>query len=259
MAEPLQRIETIRYKTYLKEALVEALRPVFSSHTDPNFRDVKVTIETPFSEAHYPSIVIRFYERQIKNAGIAHEEFFPDPNATGETPATTRYIRYRHTFYSGDVEFAIYALSSYERDLLSDSIVQVLNMGDIEAYTNQFLSRIYRPDTDIDPYAAEHMVNLNTDVISGFGETQAPAPWQPEDVLVYQTAYRIGVFGEFYSRTPVSTNYGLLEKVDVFPYMPADNEVQPDPDHPGPDEEYGTGDDVPDPALWEGYEPEPWQ
>lgn len=259
MAEPLQLVQTIRYKSYLKEALTEALRSVFAGHADALFRDTKVTIETPFTEAHYPAIVIRFYERQIKNAGIAHEEFFPDPNYTGDTPAETRYIRYRHNFYSGDVEFAIYALSSYDRDLLSDSLVQILTMADIESYTNQFLARIYHPNLTTDPYAQEHMVNINTDVLSGFGETQAPAPWQPEDVLVYQTAYRIGVFGEFYSRTPAVNNYGLLEKIDIFPYMPAAGEVQPDPDHPGPDGVYNTGDDIPDPAAWEGYEAEPWE
>lgn len=259
MAEPLQLVETVRYKTYLKEALVEALRPVFASHADSLFRDTKVTIETPFSEARFPAIVIRFYERQIKAAGIAHSEYFVDPNASGVTPETSRYIRYKHNFYSGDIEFAIYALSSYERDLLSDSVVQIITMGDIEAYTNQFLTRIYNPNLTQVPYAQEHMVNINTDVISGFGETQAPAPWQPEDVLVYQTAYRVSMSGEFYSRNPDETNYGIVTGVDVFPYMTADNEVEPSPPWAGPDQQYGTSDDQPDPALWIGEEPQPWE
>lgn len=245
MTEALIPVETIRYKTYLKEALVEGLKPVFANHADPLFQETKVTIETPFDEARFPSIVVRFYERQIKNAGVGHFEFFPDPDAMG------RYIKYKHLFYSGDVEFAIYALSSIERDLLSDSLVQILAMGDIEAYTNAFLQRIYNSN---DPAALDHMVNINTDVISGFGETQVPAPWQPEDVLVYQTAYRIGVFGEVYSRTPETdiTNYGIIEKVDVFPYMPVDGEPVPDPNWPGPDTIYGTVDDLPDPAEWDG-------
>lgn len=259
MAEPKQLIQTIQYKTYLKRALTEALKPVFASHADTLFRDTKVTIETPFSEAHYPSIVIRFYERQIKNMGVGHQEWWPDVNFGGTGPIDSRFIRYKHFMYTGDVEFAIYTLSSLDRDLISDSIVQVIAMGDIEAYTNQFLQRIYHPDLTAVPAAQDHMVNINTDTISGFGETQAPAPWQPEDVMVYQTAYRVGVMGEFYSRTPSPTTYGVVTGVDVFPWNPGNNETQPTPSWPGPDHTYGTGDDQTDPAVWEGEPPEPWE
>lgn len=245
MAEPLQPIQVVRYKTYLKESIIEALKPVFTSHADNLLRDTKITVEFPFTEAHFPSIVVRFYEREIKNAGIAHQEFFEDPNSAG------RYIRYRHVLYNGDIEFAVYALSSLERDIISDSLVQILTMGDVESYTNQFLNRIYLPNPNSEPASVDHMINLNTDHISGFGETQAPAPWDPEDVFVYQTAYRIPVFGEFYSRTPAQTNYGIIERVDTFPYMGDLGESVPDPPWPGPDKQYGTGDDLPDPAPWE--------
>lgn len=249
MAEPLTPVQTIRYATYLKEAICEALASVFASHADPFFRNTKVTIETPFTEAAYPAIVVRFYERNIRNAGISHYEWFADPNAID------RLIPYRHILYTGDIEFAIFALSSYERDLLGDSVMQILTMGDIEVYTNQFLQRIYTADPAIEPASVDHMINVNTDSIDGMGESQAPAPWQPEDVLVYQKAYRLGVFGEVYSRTPSLENYGLVEKVDTFPYMPAAGEVRPEPDHPGPDGVYGTGDDQPDPAPWDTGSP----
>lgn len=246
MAEPLQPIQTVRYKTYVKEALIEALTGVFVSHADTLLRGTKITIDFPFDEIDYPAVVVRFYERQIKNAGIGHDEMFPDPNAPG------RYIRYKHYLYDGDIEFAIYALSSLERDLISDSLVQTLAMADLETYTNNFLARIYSPDPTSEPASVDHMINLNTDTISGFGETQAQAPWGPEDVMVYQTAYRVGIFGEFYSRTPEPFNYGLIDRVDTFPYMPANGEVFPNPPWPGPDHAYGTGDDQADPAPWQG-------
>lgn len=233
LGEPLIPIHTIKYKTYVKEALVEAFRAVFAAHPDDILRKTKVGIDFPTTESMYPAIVVRFYERSITNAGIGHFEMLDDPENPG------RYLRYKHYLYQGDIEFAVYALSSYDRDLISDSIVQTLAMGDLEPYSDQFLDRIYNSDPAVEPASLDHFINLNTDTIQGFGETQALAPWQPEDLLVYQTSYRIGIHGEFYSRTPPVVNYGLVEKVESYPYMPADGETKPSPN---PE----------DPAPWEG-------
>lgn len=239
-------IHTIKYKTYVKEALVEALREVFADHPDEILRTTNVNIDFPLTEAEYPAIIIRFYERDIHNAGVGHYEFFEDENNPG------RWIRYKHYLYNGDIEFAIYGLSSLDRDLLADSIVQTLAMGDLSDYTNKFLTRIYSPDATAEPTSVDHAINLNTDQIQGFGETQMLAPWQPEDVMVYQTSYRVGIHGEIYSLTPETdaANYGLIERVDQFPYNPDAGEVVPDPPYAGPDGEYGTVDDVPDDGEW---------
>lgn len=245
MAEPIIPIQTIRYKTYVKEALVEALRAAFIGHPDELLAGTQIGIDFPLTENDYPMIVVRFYERQIKNAGVAHQEWFQTTENSG------RFVRFKHYLYNGDIEFAIYALSSYDRDLIADTVVQILTMGDIETYTNAFLNRIYAPDPVTEPTSLEHFINLNTDQIMGFGETQTPAAWQAEDVMVYQTAYRIGIFGEFYSRTPEpQPDYGLVERVDQFPYM--DGDPVPDPGWRGPDGEYGTADDQEDPNPWQG-------
>jgi hypothetical protein len=236
----------IRYKTYVKEALVEALRAVFAAHPDTILRKTKVNIDFPLTRAGYPSVIIRFYERDIRNAGVGHEEFFEHPTEVG------RWIRYKHYLYTGDIEFAIYALSSLDRDLIADTIVETLAMGDLSAYTNNFLNRIYRPDAVAEPTSIDHAINLNTDQIQGFGETQVPVPWASEDELIYQTSYRIAIHGEIYSLTPSGedTTYGLIERVDQFPYNPDAGEDVPDPPWAGPDGEYGTGDDEPDDGEW---------
>ena len=234
MPEPLIPIETIKYKTYVKEALVEGLRLVFEDHPDLILRRTKVDIDFPHDEADYPAVVIRFYERSISNAGVGHYEWIEDTNLAGN------YIKYKHYLYQGDIEFAIYALSSLDRDLVGDSIVQTLSMGDLETYTNQLFARIYRADSVAEPTSVDHMINLNTDQISGFGETQTMPPWGPEDTLLYQTSYRLNIHGEFYSRTPEEVRYGVVEEVETYPYMPAAGETLPDPD---PD----------DPAEWEPY------
>lgn len=246
MAEPRIPIQTIQYKTYVKTTLVEALWSVFAAHPDTILRKTKVTIDFPMDEAAYPAIVVRFYEREIKNAGIAHSEWVEQDNA----PRT--YVEYKHFLYNGSIEFAVYALSSYDRDIISDSLVQTLTMGDMESYTTPFLTRIYEPGVIAEPVSANHFININTDQIQGFGETQQIAPWLPEDVMVYQTSYRVGISGEFLSRTPPTVNpVGLVERVEQYPYSEAAGESVPDPNWSGPDDQQGTSDDLPDPALWE--------
>lgn len=232
MADPLIPITTVAYKTYVKEALVEALTSVFAVHPDTTtLRGLGVSAEMPIDRAEYPAIVIRFFERSLRNIGIAHEEWIEKENAVGV------YYRHRHLMYSGDIEFAIYALSSYDRDILSDALAQVLTMGDIEAYTQSFLNRIYSPNVNVEPTSIDHFVNLNTDQITPFGETTQIAPWMPEDVLVYQTSYRIGIMGELYSKVPtVDPAIGVIEHVNQYPYDPqaGDPVPVPEPGNPNP-------------------------
>lgn len=219
MAELMLPERTIRYKTYVKTALVTALRDVFKVHPDPLLRKTKITIDYPTSENMYPTIIVRFYERDIRNAGVGHVEYLPRQG----TELAPIYDKFKHYLYNGDIEFAIYALSTRDRDLLADSLVQTIAMADMEAYTNNFLNRIYFPPDDNEGVDEPwyNFVNLNTDKISGFGETQTQQPWLSEDQLQYQTSYRVGIYGEFYSLPPLDTipGHGLIETVNLYPYM----------------------------------------
>ena len=207
---------------------MESLRNVFDSHPDSRIRThdavrdgkpikagTKVSIEYPTSELHYPSIVVRFFEREVKNAGVGHVEYILVDEL--DSIAT----KFRHYLYDGDIEFAIFALSSLDRDLISDSLIQTLAMPDMAAYTKEFWDRIYWPEgvNEVNNKGNWNYVNLNTDKIQGFGETQTPQPWLSEDQLVYQTSYRLGIFGEFYSLPPVDVpSAGLIQQVNIYPY-----------------------------------------
>lgn len=449
MADPLYPVETIKYKTYIKSTLGKALRNIFSNHPDAILSKTKATIEFPMTEAEYPSVVIRFYEREIKSAGVSHEEYlqianrfadqetwfdnfegfrtaadykikagtyaatgilsatpnemmpwkptqefgasnvghgshvkvsrasgevitvrtgltaaldtsigfiaeagvsgntltlkiiYRDVNSVetvlqtatvgsftaatfwidfsisydgslslktydgdplssssvvfvgGEIAATAtspqmatispnnnrywvggsgagtlssidlfrtfktnvadyRFHRFKHYLYNGDIEFAVYALSSYDRDLIADTVVQILAMGDLTSWTGDLSNAIYEADILVDPESVNHMINLNTDSIQGFGETQQIAPWMPEDVMVYQTSYRVGIFGEFYSKTPTTGDIGLVERVETYPYMGESGDPVPEPANSGPDHVQGTADDIPDSTPWQG-------
>src|SRR5437879_5590758 len=107
--------KTVPYKTYIKTTLVESLQSVFSGHVDPQFQSVKATIEYPQEQALFPCVIVRFFERDIRNAGIAHSEII-----NGQPV--------KHYLYDGDLELSVHAETSLDRDLISDTIVQTLAM-----------------------------------------------------------------------------------------------------------------------------------
>lgn len=302
--------QTIRYKTGAKRTLVEALTGVFRNHPDELLQRTKVSIEYPRTEADYPSVIIRFFERTIFNAGVGHQETnfvngesdsieiavtlptggsvqftwpaiahatgykiykgtvsdqenqvftsvspnftdsgqrgssatvpdvvtaaidTPQPTAVIAPPgqlapgtyyyrvvalAPSQAVRFQHYFYTADVEFAVYALSAYDRDLIADSLVQTIAMGRLETYTNQFFDRVY-PDDALYPDSDLHFIALNSDQIQGFGESQSQTPWGAEDDLLYTTSYRVGMFGELYSLPPKLT-YAIVQKLFIEPYI----------------------------------------
>jgi hypothetical protein len=229
---PIIPVETIKYKLHLKEAVVEALRSVFTDHPDEILANTKVDIEFPTDENAYPAIVVRYFERDVVSAGVGHREYvrgvFDDqPDAVTE---------FHHALYHGTLEFAVYALSSYDRDLVSDSLAHLIVTADLEGWTNQFFDRFYGDVNQTDPDAKIHYININTDTMQGTGEGQTQAPWGPEDVLVYQTGYRLEASGQLMSLPPAEP-YGMIEQVDQYPYIEG---MEPKP----------TGAD--DPTEWQG-------
>lgn len=210
--------QTVHYKTYVKEATVQAFREVFKHHPDSKLTSTKVTIDYPRTNAEIPTLLIRFYEQDIQNMGVGHQEHIavdgPDGKPTGEG-----VYNFKHYLYHGDIEYAILALTSYDRDLIADTVVQTLGMGTLTAYTNRFFDRIYPNEAEEKyPDSIWHSININTDRISGSGETQAATPWASEDDLMYQTSYRTAVMGEFYS-VPPSLPKDYIRDVLLFPYI----------------------------------------
>src|SRR3954466_1146318 len=153
---PILPEKTIPYKTYIKTSLVEALREVFTHHPDARLKTrtdaqgnrvgTKVSIEYPTSQTQYPSVIIRFFERSIENMGVGHIEYL-------FTDTTHSYVwPFRHYRYTGDIEFGIYALTSLDRDLISDALIQALAMPDTSNYTEAFWNRIYASEITTDDF-----------------------------------------------------------------------------------------------------------
>lgn len=238
---------TVKYKTYLKTAVQEGLASVFAHHPDEMLRTreesptvtrgTKVTLEWPRTKDRYPCVVIKFYERNIQRMGVGHEEWIK--LQSNDLAPTKMY----HNVYDGDLEFAIYGLSSYDRDLMSDTLVQTITMGWLEGWTNNFMNGLYGGTYDYATYADADIttvpdahwnhVTLNHDTLSGFGETQMPVPWNSEDDQLYMVQYRVAVFGEFYSVPPRDLSGDYVRRVPLYPYIQDIEPVpQGDPDDP---------------------------
>lgn len=231
MAIPYQ--QTVRYRTYIKETMVESLRNVFVNHPDPLLKHTKVTPELPTDAASFPSIIVRYYNRSLHNAGVGHHEWF---KVTPEGYEPKLFQKFKHFMYSGDIEFKILALSSKDREFLADALVQIIGMAEAEDYTEAFLERIYDANQTAEPQSLYHFINISTDDFQELGDQEAPAPWLEEDLLVYSSTFRVPVFGEFYSRLLTDqTSYGFVEKVEVYPWIQdLEDEPNPNPEDPSP-------------------------
>lgn len=213
--------KTIQYKTYLKRTMVSGLKAVFANHPDPLLAKTKVTLSYPRDEESYPAVEVKYYEGELHNMGIGHTETLKLQNPTTEEIVT---FNMQHYGYTGTIEFVVYALSTIDRDLISDSLAQTLLMGATESYTNRLLAAVYPignpgiyPSDYANPVSQFHFINLNTDKLSGFGESETPVIWQSEDDLSYQTSYRIGVTGEFYSLPHYAQGY--IDGITVYSYQ----------------------------------------
>lgn len=216
---PLEE-RTIRYKTYVKRSVTEAFKNVFAHHKDELLGRTNVILDYPREESELPTVIVRLFERDIQNMGVGHQEHIQVDGPDGKPlDPFGQFYSFKHYLYHADIEYVILGLSSLDRDLISDTIVQTLAMGTLEAYTNRFFDRIYPDERKAQfPDSIWHFININTDKINPGGETQEATPWQSEDDLIYRTSYRTPVMGEFYS-VPPNLPKEYVSNVLLFPYI----------------------------------------
>lgn len=207
--------KTFRYRTYLKQAFVQAIRAAFANHPDKIVKRCQASIEFPTNETTYPYIIVKYHESRFENAGVGHMEYleFEDqPN---------KRFPVKHYLYGGHIEFVVLAQTSLDRDIVMDAITELLTMGDLQSYTNNFFKRIYTEANKDNIFSAENenFITINTDRISNLGDSQSITPWGEEDDLIYTNGYRAEIFGEMYTRIyEVAGGKDLISKVDVYPY-----------------------------------------
>lgn len=180
----------------IKKAVVSALREAVSN-TSLSFptegTQVHIELEYPMTEEQYPGIWIQFATTRLQRMGISQELWIKDPE-------TDNWNAVQEWQVQGRVTMTVLALSNLERDRIADSLITMFAFSrtpepvitkpreNINKY-RQFITAL-----DQNPYVA---ITVNTDILTGGGQSvNVGVPWQP-DILAYTDAYSFDVVGNF--------------------------------------------------------------
>jgi len=187
----------------VKKGVIVALRTLFigtSLTTDQS--QVHVDMEYPASAETYPNIFVQFSTSVLRTSGIGHETITPEGNLT------------KQWYYEGRVSLTILALTSLERDRITDSVISSLAFQDtgIDPVTKESRSPMYASFA-ANPYVA---IAVNADELRPGGQSvTVGTPWDPE-LLVYEDNIGFDIIGEFQSVAD-STGLYRLSRIDVIP------------------------------------------
>lgn len=163
---------------------MEALQATFDGiYPEPDFRNLKIGIEYPISQADYPGIWLNWDDTdELRIAGIGHVEI---AEVGGVEKIVTRWR------FAGTVTLTIVALSSLERDRLYDELVKVLAFARVTESVSEFRDRVEQNDLVA--------MNANFDLLRPSGDNAAPGtPWGTDE-FIYERSISIDLIGEFVS------------------------------------------------------------
>lgn len=217
MTNELRTTSVTSYRTFINDAVINGLRSVYNGSygRERQFQNLKVTLNFPLKQVDYPCIVVEYQGSKIYNAGVGHEEWFTD--------ATNILRKWNHNRFEGTLNFSLHALSPQDRDILTDSLVEILRFGRLDAQLIPFFYAFYGQPTDPVMLMFNQLM-LNIDEIDEGGNSAAPAPWQPEDVLVYSTELSVEVHGGYYNTYPAD-EWQYITKVDAQAYPQGEVDV----------------------------------
>lgn len=167
----------INYKIQIKRVIVDSLREYCDNHTSQTMRSTFVTIEYPMGAERYPTIIVGFNETKLASP-VGHYEL------------TDNLVRGRWIF-QGNVKLEIMALTSLERDYISDHIVNLAAFGKLRGAN--FEDNVIGNNT-VD-------VQMNLGYLQPLGETtMSGVSWGLTDGRIYQCGYVFPVIGTFESQ-----------------------------------------------------------
>lgn len=206
--------------------IVGALQAAFDDNynRDRQLENLRITPTFPIKKIDYPSVVVQYQNAFVANAGVAHVEWFPDPLG--------RLRQWNHSRFEGTINLTAFALSPLDRDILVDALVEVIRFGRLDEQLNRFYQLVYpehtppAPPVDpTDPWPAYNVslfnqLMLNSDRVSGIGDSVSVAPWQPEDVMVYSGGVSTDLHGAYYNTYPsIDVDWRHITSVVIDAYQ----------------------------------------
>jgi len=182
--------------------VVNALRKTFDNdYPDTSLRNLYIGPDFQYERSKYPAIIIRFEPTTVRNLGMGH--YVVDTDNQG-------FDRIYHQWYfEGSIAFTVWALSSYQRDVLLDNIMDVIAFGRYKTNTSAFYNEIYDDDFIT--------LNMQTEDIRPGTNSTSEVPWQAENEQFYTGSWWTQVTGHFYSD---GTTGALvpIRQINAYPY-----------------------------------------
>lgn len=185
----------------VKTAIIFALRESLLGTTveDESSLVRSIDLEYPVKKEHYPGIWVGFSFTKLVPSGIAHELMHKNT----DDPEWTNWEPVREWMFEGRISLTIVALSSLQRDRISDAFVAMFSFSRPPAgvITNESRdTKQYRQlltALQENPYIS---MSINSDqLIIGGQNTNYGAPWDKEQqtTYVYEDLYSFDVLGQF--------------------------------------------------------------
>lgn len=172
--------------TATKLTMVEALRAVFDAEfeLEPDSKPFPRRIDIEYVEEaeDWPFILVQTRLQNLAWTGLNPDEYFIDDTGTAR--------RFRHGIFDGFLDLSIYALTSEERDRMSDTLIMLFLAGRLRPVTKDFFDRLATGEL-IGLTGMEGSIEPLGDAVS------QGTPWANE-LMTYEASIRVGVVGEFY-------------------------------------------------------------
>ncbi len=182
--------------TPTKKLIIQALRATFTSmYPDTKLASMNIDLEYPYLVDHYPGILVRFSPSKIQSSGLS-----PAQSTDDEIFSVWHY--------EGTVSFTIIALTSLERDLIADGV--------IEAYA--FAAQMPNASPFYNTIQSSDLINmtLQSDILSPGGQTEnVGVPWD-DDKIAYEDRYSFQVVGQVRSRVQPGVVFTNLSEIQTF-------------------------------------------
>ena len=177
-----------------KKVIIRALRATFTSmYPNSKMASMNIDMEYPYLEEHYPGIWVKFSPHKIQASGLDYTQMSND-----------EIFGVWH--FEGTVSLMILALSSKERDLISDGFIEAFAFGALMPSASPFYSTLLNSD----------LINMTpqSDILTSGGQTESVGvPWD-DDKLAYEDRYSFEVVGQFRSRVQpgvIFTNLSAIQ------------------------------------------------
>lgn len=187
--------------TPAKKLIIRALRATFTAlYPNTKMASMNIDMEYPYLTEHYPGIWVRFSPHKLQASGLD-----PVQQDDGGTEIFSVW------YFEGTFSFTIIALTSKERDLISDGIIEAYAFASQMPSASPFYAAIQSSD----------LINmsLQQDILTPGGQSETiGTPWD-DDKIAYEDRYSFEVVGQVRSRVQPGVSFTNLSEIQVYPTL----------------------------------------